>query len=158
MQKTLLKKGIVSAVIVLFIGMSVTSGVPREIGNNSEDLRLPDSETRSLSTTDWWPMFHHDLNHSGYSTADTTETNNVTWTYTTGGWVYSSPAVSDGKVYIGSDDDSFYCLDADNGTEIWNYATGDWVDSSPAVSDGKVYFGSLDYKMYCLDAGDGTKI
>ena len=158
MSGNLLRKGLVVGIIILFIGLNITASVPGEIGNNSEDLRISDIETRSLSTADWWPMFHHDLNHSGYSTADTPETNKVTWTYATGDWVYSSPAVSDGKVYIGSDDGNVYCLDADDGIEKWNYTTGYWADSSPAVSDGKVFIGSLDYKVYCLDAGDGTEI
>ena len=50
-------------------------------------------------TVDWWPMFRHDPNHTGYSTSTAPNTNNTIWIYTTGGPVYSSPAVVDGKVY-----------------------------------------------------------
>jgi mannitol-specific phosphotransferase system IIBC component len=32
------------------------------------------------------------------------------WNYTTGGGVYSSPAVAGGRVYVGSDDGKVYCL------------------------------------------------
>jgi PQQ-like domain len=32
------------------------------------------------------------------------------WSYTTGGAVYSSPAVANGMVYIGSDDGKLYCF------------------------------------------------
>ena len=106
--------------------------------------------------TDWWPMFRHDLQHSGYSTSDAPETNNVRWTYTTDNDGFSSPAISDGKVYIGSDDDHVYCLDADDRTMIWSCKTGDDAFSSPAVSDGNVYIGSRDDNVYCLDADDIT--
>ena len=104
----------------------------------------------SRGDTDWWTMFRHDLQHSGYSTSLAPNTNNTLWSYTTGDWVDSSPAVADGKVYIGSDDSKAYCLDADTGGLIWSYTTGDNVFSSPAVADGKVYIGSLDFKVYCF--------
>ena len=50
------------------------------------------------------------------------------WNYTTGGGVYSSPAVVDGVVYIGSDDDNVYALNATNGAKLWNYTTGNSVE------------------------------
>jgi len=78
------------------------------------------------------------------------------WDYTTGSEVYSSPAVADGKVYVGSWDDKVYCLNAATGAWIWDYTTGDIVYSSPAVADGKVYVGSWDSKVYCLNAATGA--
>jgi len=105
-----------------------------------------------------WAMFHHDLIHTGYSDSPTQRTNKLQWNYTTGGPVYSSPAVANGKVYIGSYDKKVYCLDASTGTKIWEYTTGGNVSSSPAVADGKVYVGSDDGKVYCFDASTGSKI
>jgi len=72
--------------------------------------------------------------------------------------VYGSPAVVDGKAFIGSTDNNIYCFDASTGNEIWNYTTNDGVPSSPAVSNGKVYIGSWDRNVYCLDANTGNKI
>ena len=103
---------------------------------------------------DWWPMFHHDLNHTGYSTSTAPDTNNTIWNYTTGSSVPGSPAVADGKVYVGSYDKKVYCLDASTGNKIWNYTTGDRVYSSPAVANGMVYVGSWDYNVYCLPQND----
>ncbi|MEU3491240.1 protein kinase domain-containing protein, partial [Streptomyces massasporeus] len=54
------------------------------------------------------------------------------WTHTTGDWVYSSPAVVDGIVYIGSADKKVYALDAATGTPRWTHTTGAGVYSSPA--------------------------
>ena len=109
-------------------------------------------------STDWWPMFHHDLNNTGYSNSTAPSTDNILWDYATGESILSSPAVSDGKVYIGSNDDKVYCLDATTGTQIWNYTTGyDVYFSSPAVADDKVYVGS-GLRIYCLDALTGAHI
>ena len=112
----------------------------------------------SQSSVDWWPMFCHDLSRSGYSTSTGPSTNRTIWSYTPGGSVQSSPAVADGKVYVGSDDAKVYCLDALTGTKIWSYTTGGGVDSPPAVAGGKVYVGSYDSNVYCLRASDGAKI
>jgi outer membrane protein assembly factor BamB len=110
------------------------------------------------ASVDWWPMRGHDLSHTGYSTSTAPNTNNTIWTYTTSGNVVSSPAVADGKVYVGSSYAKVYCLDALTGAHIWNYTTGNWVESSPAVADGKVYVGSYDFRVYCLDASNGAHV
>ena len=70
----------------------------------------------------------------------------------------SSPAVVDGRVYVGSDNKSVYCLDALTGARIWNYVTNNSVYSSPAVVDGRVYVGSGDKSVYCLDSMTGARI
>jgi len=67
------------------------------------------------------------------------------------GSIVSSPAVADGKVFIGTRDGKIYCFDAFTGEKIWEYQTGGWVDSSPSVYQGTVYVGSRDGKLYALD-------
>ena len=80
------------------------------------------------------------------------------WSFTTGGWVITAPAVVDGMVYAGSDDHSLYALTADAGELAWSFGTGDVIRSTPTVVDGRVFFGSNDNHIYALDAGDGTEI
>lgn len=108
--------------------------------------------------TDWWPMFHHDLSNTGYSTSTAPTTNQTIWNYTTGNWLWSSPTVADGMVFVGSYDCNVYALDATDGTKIWNYATIRSVASSPAVADGVVYVGSTDSSVYALAASDGSLV
>ncbi|WP_053084635.1 PQQ-binding-like beta-propeller repeat protein [Streptomyces viridochromogenes] len=78
------------------------------------------------------------------------------WHFTANGLVYSSPAVADGTVYIGSDDHQVYALDAATGNVRWTHETGGWVKSSPAVAEGTVYIGSNDHRIYALDAATGN--
>jgi len=101
-----------------------------------------------------WLMFGHDLGHTRYSLSEAPDTDTVSWSYTTSDHVWCSPAVADGKVYVGSHDCNVYCLNAATGDLIWTYTTGDLVLSSPAVADGNVYVGSHDYNVYCLPAND----
>jgi len=74
------------------------------------------------------------------------------WRYQTGYSVQSSPAVVNGVVYVGSDSDSVYALNASNGILRWQYRTGGYVFSSPAVVNGVVYVGSEDSYVYALTA------
>jgi outer membrane protein assembly factor BamB len=78
------------------------------------------------------------------------------WSYQTGGYVLSSPAVgSDGTVYVGSHDYKLYAFNP-SGTVKWTYATGGAIYSSPALgSDGTVYIGSDDYKVHAVNP-DGS--
>jgi outer membrane protein assembly factor BamB len=67
----------------------------------------------------------------------------------------SSPAVSDGVVYVGSGDGHVYALDATTGALRWKFRTGNAVHGSPAVSGGIVYVGSFDSYFYALAAATG---
>ncbi len=74
----------------------------------------------------------------------------------------STPAVSNGKVYFGSNDELgnkiFLCINSDNGKKLWEYKTTVWLEiSSPAISKGKVYFGS-ENGLVCLNIETGKKI
>jgi outer membrane protein assembly factor BamB len=55
------------------------------------------------------------------------------WSYATGDYVSSSPAVANGVVYVGSWDGNVYALNANTGVLLWSYTTGGAVFSSPAV-------------------------
>ena len=121
-------------------------------------------------TANDWPMFHHDLTHTGYSTSTASATSaTLLWNYTTNSVVGASPTIVNGYVYIGSDGGIAYCLNALDGSKVWNYtiqastrgshgAGGPAISSSMAVADGYVYFGCYDRNVYCLNAFTGDKI
>lgn len=105
-----------------------------------------------------WPMFHGDAANSGVAAANATELDGearFVWRFATGARVLSSPAMSDGAVFIGSIDGRVYALDAASGRLRWAVQTGGPVLSSPAVADGTVFIGSDDGHLYALNADDG---
>lgn len=112
---------------------------------------------RAQETADW-QMFGHDVANTGYSPTVSGPTEDVgpTWRFETGNDVRSSAAVADGTVYVGSEDNTVYALDAETGSQQWQFATDASVVSSPAVVDGTVYVGSLDDTVYALAADTGT--
>jgi outer membrane protein assembly factor BamB/PKD repeat protein len=103
-------------------------------------------------------MFRSDAAHTGvYDDGGIVPTNNEKWRFETGGGVSSSPAVANGVVYVGSNDNNLSAIDAATGTVKWWFATGNYVYSSPAVANGVVYVGSYDNNLYAIDAVTGTE-
>jgi hypothetical protein len=77
-------------------------------------------------------------------------TGNLVWSQKTNGAIYSSSAVADGVVYIGSWDGYVYAFDAANGSPIWNYNTGGQVFSAPTVAGGVMFVGSYNSKVFAF--------
>jgi len=151
MQKKWITQIIGCSIILAIMIMSPTTSCENKIKNKFNQI--------NESSTDWWPMFHHDLNHSGYSTSIGPNTNHILWISKIGDDVSTSPSVADGRVYLGSRDTNVYCLNAETGEKIWSYTTGDLIYwSSPAVIDGRVFIGSENGRVFCLNAETGEKI
>ena len=72
----------------------------------------------------------------------------------------SSPAVIDNRVFVGTLDGFFYCLNATNGEILWEQPVGAPILSSPAVADGMVFFGTEapSNRLYALDEFTGDFI
>jgi len=70
----------------------------------------------------------------------------------------SSPAISSGRVYIGTDDGRLACLNASDGSLIWSAEVDSSVRSSPLVAGDRVYLGSHRGVVYALNRSDGSEI
>ena len=77
-------------------------------------------------------------------------TGKLAWSFTTRARVDSSPAVADGRVYVGSSDGRLYVLDAASGQKRWEFDTGSALTASPAIAAGRVVIGSTDGVLYCF--------
>lgn len=79
----------------------------------------------------------------------------VNWKYKTAGAIMASPVVSDGLVYFGSLDSSFYALDVKTGAQKWKFGTKGQIRSTAAIHNNKLIFVSGDGLLYCLDKASG---
>ena len=82
----------------------------------------------------------------------------IGWEFETDGKVGSSPAISNGNIYIGSYDGNLYALDRYSGELVWSYSAGAPVNSSPAVVDDVVYVGSDNGNLNAVYATDGDEV
>ena len=72
---------------------------------------------------------------------------------------WSSPAVDNGRVFVGSrDDHKLYAFDAVTGATLWTATTSDWVQTSPAVANGVVYIGNNSGNVYAFNAATGSLV
>src|SRR5205823_4122227 len=78
------------------------------------------------------------------------------WKFETGGEIYSSAAVIDGKILFGSYDNNLYCLNAD-GTLAWKYATQGYVHCAPAVIEGVTFIAGCDEHLRTIDIQTGDQ-
>jgi hypothetical protein len=121
------------------LAISVTVFLVQLAATNAEVSDLifrsaPKEATASQSSeVDWWPMFRHDLSHSGFSTSDAPNNNETLWIYETRHQIMSSPTVFEGVVFIGSHDQNLYALNATTGLLIWKYETGGTIFSSKLI-------------------------
>ena len=101
-------------------------------------------------------MFRGDAAHSGiYPGSGPRQLHGVKWKFATGDRIVSSPVLSEGVVYFGSDDNNLYAVEAATGRQNWKFPTNGPVPSTPAVAAGIVYFASYDGKFYAVDAQNG---
>jgi outer membrane protein assembly factor BamB len=130
------------------------------------------AQPQVVAPTGDWAQFHNGPTRVGYNAQEHTLSGSnldlvaTAWTGTTGGDVWSSPAVANGVVYVGSFDGKLYAYavgcDWDGGScdPLWTAdagaATATHIYSSPAVVNGVVYVGSADYKLYAFDANGVT--
>ena len=137
-------------IIVLFVGTSLPPAI--------RGGKVIKEEQNRDSSTDWWPMFHHDLAHSGYSTSRAPGAVNLMWIFQEDMIILSSPTVVDRKVYTGSNH-AYYCLNYLTGEKIWQCNTTGWADGNPTFDNGRLYTLSRDQygenKIFCLNASTG---
>jgi len=107
-----------------------------------------------------WPMFQHDLLHTGRSPYLGAQAFHLKWSFDVGGeGLDSTPAIdSNGNLYVQSRSGYLYSL-YPNGTLRWKFPTFEsccvggflGLESSPAISsNGMVYVGSTDGNLYSI--------
>jgi outer membrane protein assembly factor BamB len=140
------------------IGSSQNEKEMNNIYEQSRDMSPTSSRSDNDLANSPWPMFGHDLTHTGRSPYNTARNNGIKkWSFKTDNAIQSSPVIDiDGTIYIGSIDHKLYAL-YPNGTMKWTFSTNLGIMSSPAIaSDGTIYIASNDPKLYAINQ-DGTK-
>lgn len=146
--------------VVIIIGLVlIMSIMPMTISvyNKDDKTKCADDEI------DWWPMFHHDAQNTGYSTSKAPNTSNICWTYQMEGSTKdSSPIIHNGKVYI-TNSCSLLCLNLFSGEKVWELSNIEFMfyESSPAIDNNKLFISCKkdgDCGFYCFNADNGSLI
>jgi IPT/TIG domain/PQQ-like domain len=126
----------------------LTATVP--VGATTGKITVTKGTTTATSATDFttgiiptagsdWPMFQHDPQHTGKSSASgpTTSVVRESWAYHGVSWVKNEPSIGpDGTVYIGDAKFPLCKLDSAAGTLVWCTNVGGYVNqSSPTIGN-----------------------
>lgn len=76
------------------------------------------------------------------------------WEFKTGGPIYSDVSIEDGKIYFGSDDNNFYCLDM-SGKLIWKRNMNTSFKASSSFYKDMIIISGVDGYVYALDKKTG---
>ena len=103
-----------------------------------------------------WPMFHHDLRHSGVTDEEVPDDLELLWCRETRG-LASPPAIADGKVFVNVNAGIPYCLDEKTGEILWNWSYQEerQVLGPPTVADKKVFVYSFMDSKCCITSLNG---
>ncbi len=88
--------------------------------------------------------FHYDQNCNVFCVD--AEKGEEVWRFKTAGQTESSPAVVNGKLYIGAGNDGVYCLGARDGAKIWHYPQDNAQKRIQRFGGGMVVVGD---RLYC---------
>jgi len=135
---------------------TIESSIISKIISNYDKKKLTRYENIGIMNSSW-PMYCHDIQHTGRSPYSTVDTWDEIWTTETNGPIEGGPVISDdGTIYAGA-----YRLYAfySNGSEKWNIDLVGWIVSCPAIDEnGTIYVGTTgggDNYMYAIKP-DGT--
>lgn len=78
------------------------------------------------------------------------------WRLSTGARVFSSPAVSGDRLYLGHHGRRLLSIERASGELAWELPLGAAIMSSPIIHDGRIYVGADDGRLYAVDAVAGT--
>jgi outer membrane protein assembly factor BamB len=98
---------------------------------------------QTVTVQDDWPMYRHDLQGSGVSSSSVLGANLMWKFYTGSDRIRSTPTIANGIVYIGSNANCFYALNASTGEKVWSVGVTSSMESSATVAYGIVYVGIL---------------
>ena len=127
-------------------------------------VTTPDTSLAAISTpVAMWegsvPVYRGNNAHTGQQPGPVPEgAPSLAWRFDTGGTIYASPVIADGRLFISSKSGYLYALDAATGDELWRFQLSDYVvRSTPAVEDDIVYIGA-GFNLFALDASTGNEI
>jgi outer membrane protein assembly factor BamB len=122
-------------------------------------LLIDTNTCKSRAEESPWPMFRHDLKHTGYTPYTGPATPTVAWIFPATDGIVSSPTIgTDGTIYFGAGwhfnlttDNHLYALNHD-GSLKWSFEGGGGFFSSPALGQNNtLYITCLDGYLYAIE-------
>ena len=79
------------------------------------------------------------------------------WTFKTKGMPVAGPVFCDDRVYFGTDEGMFYCLNPD-GKELFSFQTDSAISDTVTVGNGLVFFTNASGRLFCFGSEGSAKL
>ena len=155
---------VILAIAALAIGLSLSSGnaaPPAQAGELLWSYKTKDYRPISVTNGVLYGNAYADLKHHLYAVNPVT--GELIWRFQTGGSIITAPTVTDGVVYVWSEDSFVYALNEQSGELIWRYrVSGGHIRQyglamQPLVSDGIVFMAAA-RSIHVLSASTGNEL
>lgn len=80
----------------------------------------------------------------------------VLWTFPTEEWVWATPLLTDGTLYVGDQSGMLYAVDAAEGSEIWSTDLKSAILGTPVLYEGTLYIGTEEGEVFSVALEDGA--
>ena len=118
----------------------------------------------SIANAEDWLQFKYDCRHSGNVPDRSVKTPlGLIGAVSLTDAVFTSPVISDGRVYVVDGSGVIFCIDASNLRVLWKYDTADGKVncnnvSSPAIAGRYLHVGTMAGVYFVLDKGSGNVV
>jgi len=134
-------------------------------GEKKADADPPVIEEEAAEIGADWPLFRGDAQMQGITDEKILPPLRLSWSFEPSAEegkrrppIEASPVVADGRVFVGSQDGHFYCLDLESGGLLWRFKAEGPVTAPAAVLSARVFFGDTYGFVYALDAAAGEEL
>jgi len=103
-----------------------------------------------------WPMFAHDAQGTGMTTAPTFDTYCPGWQIAFDDYESSSMVQADGYVYLGKTPSKITSISIATQKTKWTKSLDASIQSTPVINNGKLYVATVAGTVYCLNAATGS--
>ena len=83
MKKELIGFFICTVLVVTAVFSASGNSFNEQTMLNEQIIQIKENSTDKGDGVDWWPMYHHDLQLTGYTTSTAPDTNKVLWAHGT---------------------------------------------------------------------------
>ncbi len=108
------------------------------------------------ASADDWPQFRGTAQQLGVASGLPLKLE-PKWTYSFADGAETTPAIVDGRVFLGGLSGTFAALDLKTGKELWKIETEEEIKSSALVRGDTVYFGDEWGRLRALNVENGTE-
>lgn len=147
---------------IFMLGVSaLLSSCEKESSDNSKTIV---AEEKKEVFSDW-PLFRGDPQMQGVSPEKIVPPLRTAWSFAPEVAqgkrrppIEAGPVIANARVFVGSQDGFFYCLDLADGTLLWSFKAEGPITAPAAVLGERVFFGDTYGFVYALEVGTGKEL